>query len=64
MHIAPGTEGPYGIQVDHTKPPEFYVRRNASSFPATLSEIRHLARAELEEAVATLPARSGWGMLQ
>ena len=64
MHIAPGTEGPYGIQVEHNKPPEFYVRRNASSFPATVSEIRHLARAELEEALATLAARPGWGILQ
>ncbi|HUY09676.1 MAG TPA: ATP-binding protein [Candidatus Dormibacteraeota bacterium] len=62
MHVAPGTEGPYGIQVEQNEPVEFYVRRNASSFPATVSEIRHLARAELQEALATLTARPGWGI--
>lgn len=60
MHVPPGPEGPYGIQVQHNEPLEFYVRRNASSFPATVSEIRNLARAGLEEAGLAFRARPSW----
>lgn len=45
LRVGAGKEGPYGIQIEQSEPVQFYVRRNASSFPATVSEIRHLARA-------------------
>ncbi len=64
LQVAAGEEGPYGIQVEHNEPVEFYVRRNASSFPATVSEIRHLARAELESATVPRGVRSGQGMFR
>ncbi len=61
--VLAGKDGPYGIQVEQSEPVAFYVRRNASTFPATVSEILHLARAELESTVAAL-ARTGRGFFR
>lgn len=42
LDVAPGTDKPYGIQFGG-KPVEFYVRRGASTFPATQAEVRAAA---------------------
>ncbi len=42
LDIRGGPSGPFGVQFDNN-PVEFYVRRNASTYPATQQEIRELA---------------------
>lgn len=44
LEVERGAEPPYGLQFGG-KPLEFYVRRGASTYPATQTEVRELALA-------------------
>jgi hypothetical protein len=43
LEVRPSSGRPYGLQFQD-KPIEFYVRRGASTYPATQSEIRAIAQ--------------------
>jgi Putative DNA-binding domain len=57
--VSPGTDPPYGITLPgkKDKPAEFYVRRDATTFPARPDEIRNAVLAATPPPAATPP----WG---
>jgi Putative DNA-binding domain len=57
LAVQPGTAGPYGIRFGNGVV-EFYVRRGASTYPATQDEIRSLAQAH----TAVQKPVSDWGL--
>jgi hypothetical protein len=58
LAVEPGTRPPYGITLPGRsgKPIEFYVRRNATTFPAKPDEIRSTVLAS----APTTPQRPAW----
>jgi hypothetical protein len=47
--FGPGRAGPYGLRFGKAHP-EFYVRRGASTFPASQDDIRYVARTQAYDA--------------